>query len=286
MSGDSRIRISECMREDDGFTRIVKVSAESITIPQNKVHNASTDNLLASNQNTVKHVVGKQEVVVHTSKEERKTFEEEEKNERTKDASKELTDVVQELSQAAKNPRNKSKEDLFMKVGDLLPQLSVNYHSDECFTSVYQEVMRSGHFADRRSKTLRLEVLESSALKVGTILKMNSKGLIGSKRNAQDGCAYFGSYDGEDLLQMNDFVFPAEEKGLGKRHFSIEYSSKASEYLLRDLASSSGTFLKVATKMKLKGSMIVSLGSVYLLIAIHKKKSILASNKENNNNNL
>lgn len=43
------------------------------------------------------------------------------------------------------------------------------------------------------SKKLTLEVIEKGAIAEGTVIHIDSEGLVGSKRNAKDGIAYFGS---------------------------------------------------------------------------------------------
>ena len=43
------------------------------------------------------------------------------------------------------------------------------------------------------AKRIKLEVIDVSALPLGTIININARGVIGSKRNESDGYTYFGS---------------------------------------------------------------------------------------------
>lgn len=115
-------------------------------------------------------------------------------------------------------------------------------------------------------KTLTLEIMESPSIKAGTIITINSEGLIGSKRGVKDGCAYFGTYTGDDQYQINDYTFSMEEQGFGKRHFMIEYDSTKNAYFLKDLGDGTGTFIKIINKALLNMNMIVSFNSIHLAI--------------------
>ena len=90
------------------------------------------------------------------------------------------------------------------------------------------------------------QVIEGIAIPKNTTLKINACGLIGSKRNKNDGCTIIGSAAYNQNGEMyNDFVIDATDTGIGKRHMVIKYSIDNKSYYLRDLGDGSGTFVRL-----------------------------------------
>ena len=116
------------------------------------------------------------------------------------------------------------------------------------------------------TKILQITIIESPSVTPGTIIRMNQEGIIGSKRNAKDNRAFFGTYEGDNPYQINDYTIPQEEQGFGKRHFMIEYDARLSSYFLKDLGDGTGTFIKIMHKTALNSNMIISFNSVHLAI--------------------
>lgn len=108
---------------------------------------------------------------------------------------------------------------------------------------------------------MKIEVLESASIKPGTVLEINVRGLIGSKRNAKDGITYFGTTNEEGV---NDFIAPQTDKGFGKKHFYIKYDSDSKSYILKSLGGGSGTFINIKQKQMLKNNNIISFGDIHL----------------------
>jgi hypothetical protein len=117
-------------------------------------------------------------------------------------------------------------------------------------------------------KQVIMEILESPTLESGTTLTINQQGLVGSKRGSKDGCAYFGTYAGQDSVQMNDYMFSPGEKGLGKRHFAIEYNRETDSYFLRAFNDGTGIFIKVNNKSIITTSTIISFNKIHLAILL------------------
>lgn len=62
------------------------------------------------------------------------------------------------------------------------------------------------------SKMLRLEVMEKGIIPAGTVIKIRPQGLIGSKRNAQDGNVYFGTKSSPVTSSANVTVRTTHER--------------------------------------------------------------------------
>ena len=76
------------------------------------------------------------------------------------------------------------------------------------------------YYSPDANPKLKLLVLDGITIKAGAEFTIQHNGLIGGNR--RDGVTYFGNQAmdarGESL---NDFVFPREEKSIGKRHMVI-----------------------------------------------------------------
>ncbi len=92
--------------------------------------------------------------------------------------------------------------------------------------------------------------------------------MVGSGRTASDGCVYVG----RDV--SNDIVVPAQEQGVGDRHFMVKYSVKAKSYYIKDLGEGTGTFVKIESPLALRQGYIVSFGDSHIVINLRIKGRI------------
>jgi hypothetical protein len=113
---------------------------------------------------------------------------------------------------------------------------------------------------------LVLEVLESSNVALGTLLRINAAGLEGSKRSKADGKTFFGSQMMENGEVVNDVVIDEESQGMGRRHFMISFQASGCKYYISDLGDGTGTFIKVTTELVLKEGYIISFGSSHMKV--------------------
>lgn len=70
---------------------------------------------------------------------------------------------------------------------------------------------------------LSLVVIDSGKMVIGSQYEIFPYGLKSSQRNLKDGCVYAGSLEKNGNLKINDILLPEEEKGVGKRHFMIQF---------------------------------------------------------------
>lgn len=109
-----------------------------------------------------------------------------------------------------------------------------------------------------------MQVIEGTIMK-GACIVINTAGIEGSKR--KDGITYFGQIT-DPNGGMNDYNFPIEEKGIGKRHFMIKYHDGTRKYYIKDLADGTGTFIKISKTTKLESGYILSYGDTHMTINI------------------
>jgi hypothetical protein len=102
---------------------------------------------------------------------------------------------------------------------------------------------------------------------------MNPKGLVNSRRNAKDGCAYFGTDTGQDQVPINDYIFSAEEQGFGKKHFMIEYDSDKNSYKLKGLEDGTGTFIKVVRRRVIHSNVVLFFNALHLAVVISNEQN-------------
>lgn len=101
---------------------------------------------------------------------------------------------------------------------------------------------------------------------LGTKIYINAAGIRGGKR--RDGCVYFGlCYEPE--YTYNDYNFPAEELGVGKRHMLIKFIETERKYFLKDLSDGTGTFIKIIKPLKLINNYIISFGDSHFTVFIN-----------------
>jgi len=110
---------------------------------------------------------------------------------------------------------------------------------------------------------LTLTIKETKYNKLGQVLIINSEGLVGSLRNANDGTVYFGLYC---LDVKNDFCFKAEE-GMNKRHMEIKYDQ--GKYFVKNMYGS-GVFIKILYPTPIRDNLAISFGTNHLLVNLSK----------------
>jgi hypothetical protein len=71
---------------------------------------------------------------------------------------------------------------------------------------------------------LTLIILDTVHMIVGAEYEITPQGLKSSKRSLKDGCVYAGSVERQGRVVLNDIILPEREKGVGKRHFMIQYN--------------------------------------------------------------
>jgi len=111
---------------------------------------------------------------------------------------------------------------------------------------------------------LTLTVEEGMIIDVKKI-EINAGGCIGSKRNARDGCVYFGACDNSPDIP-NDVLLSKEELGIGKVHMVIKYYTDASAYYIKDLGDGTGTFIRLDKPVALKHGFIISFGDSHMVV--------------------
>lgn len=118
-----------------------------------------------------------------------------------------------------------------------------------------------------KAPILKIKVVEGPEHTKNKSLEINACGLVGSKRNKNDGCTIIGSLGQRDNGDyLNDFVIAQDDLGIGKRHLIIKYSIDDSHYYIRDLGDGSGTFVKLEQKLQLKNGYIVSFGDSHMTV--------------------
>jgi FHA domain len=113
---------------------------------------------------------------------------------------------------------------------------------------------------------LRIRIIESSAVPVGTILTINPTGMEGSKRNKADYKTFIGSKLSENDEILNDFVIEESSKGMGKQHLVIKFNPPKQKYSITDLGDGSGTFVRIDSPLVLKDGFIISFGNSHMTI--------------------
>lgn len=118
-----------------------------------------------------------------------------------------------------------------------------------------------------KAAVLRIKVVEGPETTKNTNLEINACGLVGSKRNKNDGCTIIGSLGQRENGEfLNDFVIAQDDLGIGKRHMIIKYSIDDSNYYIRDLGDGSGTFVRLDQRLPLKNGYIISFGDSHMTV--------------------
>jgi len=114
------------------------------------------------------------------------------------------------------------------------------------------------------SLVLKLEILDSQSLDIGSVFIITQEGLQSNSSREKDGCVYIGSDS-----TSNDIVISDKEKGVGSKHFMIKYDpSYKNSFALRDLGEGMGTFIRIDLKLYLKCNNIISFGDSHMIILI------------------
>ena len=106
----------------------------------------------------------------------------------------------------------------------------------------------------------------------GVVIEIDAAGIVGGSR--ADGITYFGQCANSDYIH-NDYNFPMDELGVGKRHMMIKYNDTNNKYYLKDLADGTGTFIKLTKQMKLESGYIISFGDTHMTILIEDHNIII-----------
>ena len=169
----------------------------------------------------------------------------------------------------------------------------------------------------KKSKLLRLEVIESNCLDVGKILNINASGLIGSNQNRNDGMTYFGYNNNNNnnnnskiksevnntnsnelkhstihnnmlsntiLKENNDFNFPNKKNSEYEKIFMIKYNIKDKQYYVKDLKAS-GLFIKINKNIKkeITNNFVFSFANTHILAKIKNISSTLSNTFDTDN---
>ena len=171
---------------------------------------------------------------------------------------------IEDISEELKKITNKEDHKL---------EMAAYKEDDKSFSSAYKDAIEIYNYYnniedEKQSKILIIEILESLTFKQGTVFKINKEGLMESKRKQRDGKVFFGTSSSQEEHELNDIIFSTEEKGFGKRHFSIEYDSDKDSYFLNDLSDGTGTFIKIINKFGIKTNIVVSINIINLRLMI------------------
>ena len=106
-----------------------------------------------------------------------------------------------------------------------------------------------------KADILVIEIINSLSLNKNTKIHINALGMMdGSKRQANDGCTFFGLRDEENsdikekdvdfIMNSNDIIFDENSNLIG-RHFRIRFDINTMKYYIKDLGCGFGTFKKI-----------------------------------------
>ena len=116
---------------------------------------------------------------------------------------------------------------------------------------------------------LKLTVAESEKMQEGKFYSITPFGLVDSARTKSgDGCVYAGCLYYENDRIINDILLPSNEKGIGSKHFVIEYIREKNRYFIKDLGEGMGTFIRLNRSLVLQNNYIVSFGDSHMIILI------------------
>ena len=121
-----------------------------------------------------------------------------------------------------------------------------------------------------KGKVLVMTVKESKFNKIGDILRIDSSGLINSKRAANDGVVIFGHRTSPSKDNIDYSLH--QEEGINEKHFEIKYDKVLNTFFLRN-QKNSGVFIKIENSMILKDGMIISFGTNHIHVYIVNKES-------------
>ena len=157
----------------------------------------------------------------------------------------------------------------------------------------------------KKEKDLNLEIITSSYVSKGTIIKLTPEGYPKGSNYRKDGITYFGYQDSQKnndndvsilkliLIQslIDYFIKPKDDKIDDRfigRHFQIKYNKKDYEYYLKDLGHGFGTFIKINEWVEIKNNFLLSIGENYIVITLGSKEDMLLNenNTDDNDENI
>lgn len=108
---------------------------------------------------------------------------------------------------------------------------------------------------------------------IGTQYEILPHGLACAKRLVKDGCVYAGSTEKQGRLVINDIILSENEKGVGKRHFLIQYNKgrfyiEKASFFIKDMGEGLGTFIRIEKPIKLISAYIFSFGDSHMIVHI------------------
>lgn len=103
---------------------------------------------------------------------------------------------------------------------------------------------------------------------IGTQFEIFPYGLKSSLRNSKDGCVYAGCSEKSGMVRINDIILPEDEKGVGSRHFMIQYFKEKGTYMIKDMGEGMGTFIRLDKPLRLQNNFIVSFGESHVIIQV------------------
>jgi hypothetical protein len=120
---------------------------------------------------------------------------------------------------------------------------------------------------------LTLTIVDTVHMVVGTQYEILPHGLACAKRLVKDGCVYAGSAEKQGRLVINDIILPENEKGVGKRHFLIQYNKgrfyiEKASFFIKDMGEGLGTFIRIEKPIKLIPAYIFSFGDSHMIVHI------------------
>ena len=132
------------------------------------------------------------------------------------------------------------------------------------------QIPKLGNILENSEMRLSLVVVESEKMQIGKKFIITPTGLVNSERNQSgDGFVYAGSVYYEDQKIINDIILPQSEKGVGRRHFMIQYkNSDKRAYLIKDLGDGMGTFIRLVRPLGLVNNFIISFGDSHMIVVI------------------
>jgi FHA domain len=124
---------------------------------------------------------------------------------------------------------------------------------------------------------LTLTILDTLSMTKGKVYEIYPYGLKSSKRNTKDGCVYAGSLCKEDSRYVNDIILSDQEKGIGKKHFLIQYLnnkiiSEKGTFMIKDLGDGMGTFVRLQRPLKVQNNYIISFGDSHIIAKVNGVK--------------
>lgn len=117
---------------------------------------------------------------------------------------------------------------------------------------------------------LTLHFTNSSTVGDGYKVNLTPEGCEETSRRQSDEITYFGFEPGIPPAE-NDIVIPCDpemKKKPAGRHFQVKYSEDKHAYLIKDLGTGSGAFLRLTNRHSLSSQTLLSIGDSYLFLTL------------------